>query len=61
MPPLNPPESYCPPSTSASGWHVKTSQETGEVICYCAGDGTGSNTSAIGESLNCEDDSADDE
>ena len=32
MPPLNPPEFYCPPSTSASGWHVKTSKETGEVI-----------------------------
>ena len=38
MPPLNPPESYCPPSTSASGWHVKTSQETGEVIPYFIGE-----------------------
>ena len=32
MPPVNPPESYCPPSTGASGWHVKPSKKTGEVI-----------------------------
>ena len=38
MPPLNPPESYCPPSTSASGWHVKTSKETGEAILYFIGE-----------------------
>ena len=35
MPPLNPPEFYCPPSTSASGWQFKKSHETGEVIPYC--------------------------
>ena len=31
----NPPEFYCPPSTSASGWQFKKSHETGEVIPYC--------------------------
>jgi len=35
MPPLNPPEFYCPPSTSASGWQFKKIHETGEVIPYC--------------------------
>ena len=34
MPPLNPPESYCPPSASASGWHVKTSKATRDSIPY---------------------------
>ncbi len=30
--------SYWPPSTIASGWHVETSQETGEVIPYFIGE-----------------------
>ena len=38
MPPLNPPEFYCPSSTSASGWHFTTSQKTGEVIPYFIGE-----------------------
>ena len=38
MPPFNPPESYCPPSTCASGWHVKPSKKTGDVIPYFIGE-----------------------
>ena len=38
MPPFNPPESYCPPSTCASGWHVKPSKKTGDAIPYFIGE-----------------------
>jgi len=34
---VEPPESYCPPSASASGWHVKTSKATRETIPYFIG------------------------
>ena len=53
MPPFNPPESYCPPSTGASGWHVKPSKKTGEVIPDFIGESKTprplASSSAIGE------------
>ncbi len=47
MPPFNPPESYCPPSTSASGWHVNTSQATGEAIPYFIGEASESKKTLV--------------